>query len=663
MAGRSRSSLGWRGIESPVGPASPDGVANDLVNVESFAGWNCRNGLRQAGPVLRHRAGVIPGRLYNLASSSSHYSSFPPTSLNRKPALFAGPIFSREALTLPRQVRHYLIRSGYIGVLFVLLYTAGQTTFGFQDVRGISAMAGFGGLAFQILAFVQLTLVMFFSLLFTAGNIAQEKDRQTLILLLMTDLSNREVVLGKLLASLLQVGTLILASLPVFVFLQFLGGVDFTQILWAFAICAASAVLTGSWAAFVAFLREKTFQTLATSVLGMVAFLGTLEGIVALAPGTIAADWASVMSPFRALAGIMSPLSDVTASTGSSVSAMSSVIGMLLLSATLTGIAINRLRIWNPSRKLFIDPETEKKTEGGQTTAVVRHRRIWANPVIWREIMTRAYGRKVIVLKLSYLVVASLLFYQLILGNSDEQFLGIVSGSAFAFTGLAILGLVLINAQAVTAISNERDAKTLDLLVATDITAKEFVYGKLGGVLFNTKELTLIPILIVGWFVSQGTMTLENSIYLTASYVTLVGFAAMLGVHSGLGFGSSRQAIANSLGTMFFLFVGIFVLMILLIEARSSFGTQIQSFFVFIVAGSLGLVASLTHRNPSPALRLAGGLLPFLTFYSITTFLLHGTLGVCLSVVVAYGFTTIAMLIPAVSEFDVALGRSTLDQG
>ena len=53
--------------------------------------------------------------------------------------------------------------------------------------------------------------------LLQTGNIAQEKDRQTLILLLMTDLSNAEIVLGKILASLLQVGTLILASAPVFV--------------------------------------------------------------------------------------------------------------------------------------------------------------------------------------------------------------------------------------------------------------------------------------------------------------------------------------------------------------------------------------------------------------------------------------------------------------
>jgi len=584
--------------------------------------------------------------------------------------LSAGPIFSREALTLPRQVRHYLIRSGYIGVLFVLIYTAGQTTFGFQDVRGISAMASFGNLAFQILSFVQLVLVMFFAMLFTAGNIAQEKDRQTLILLLMTDLTNREIVLGKLLASLLQVGTLLVASLPVFVFLQFLGGVDFGQILWAFAVCAASAVLTGSWAAFVAFLREKTFQTLATALLGLVVYLGALEGMCVVAEGTVVAEWAAVLNPFRALADIMSPLSGGghamvggPLSAGADVSAMSSVLALLLLSGLLTGIAVNRLRVWNPSRRLFVDPETEKKTEDGQTTKVVRHRRIWSNPVVWREMRTRAYGRRVIVLKLAYLFVASLMFYHLILQESEGQFLGMVSGSAFSFTALAILGLVLINAQAVTSITNERDAKTLDLLIATDITAKEFVYGKLAGVLFNTKELTLIPVVITGWFIMQNTLSVEDSVYLTIGYVTLVAFSAMLGIHSGLCFGSSRQAIANSLGTMFFLFVGIFVLMILLIEARSSFGTQIQSFFVFIFAGGLGLVASLTYRNPSTALRLSGGLLPFLTFYSITTFLLQGTLGVCLSVVLAYGFTTIAMLIPAVSEFDVALGRSTLDQG
>jgi len=137
----------------------------------------------------------------------------------------------------------------------------------------------------------------------------------------------------------------------------------------------------------------------------------------------------------------------------------------------------------------------------------------------------------------------------------------------------------------------------------------------------------------------------------------------MLGLHAGLTYENSRSAIANSLGTIFFLFIGIFIFMILLVEARSSFILQLQSFFVFICVGGFGLYASLSHKNPSGAFAIAAITLPFLTFYAITEFLLEGTLGVCFSISVAYGFATLAMLIPAVSEFDVALGRTTLDKG
>ena len=575
--------------------------------------------------------------------------------------MIAGPIFSREVLTLPRQFRHYLIRSGYIGLLFVLLWTAGQVTFGFQDVRGISAMAGFGQQVFQILAFVQLSLVLFFSLLFTAGNIAQEKDRQTLILLLMTDLSNHEIVLGKLFASVLQVGTLILISAPVFFFLQLLGGIAVHQIFWLIAICFATALLAGSWAAVIAFLKEKTFQTLATSVLGLVVYLGAIEAIVALSPAhSIIAEWATVFSPFRAVLEITSPLANPLIATPGSLPAMDSVIALSLLSGALSAISINRLRVWNPSRKLFVQPETETGAdESGVATTAVRHRRIWSNPVIWREMRTRAYGRRVVFIKLAYLLMAA----TVLTGESDELILGMVSRPVFAFVSLGILGLMLINAQAATSITSERDGQTLDLLVATDISAKEFVYGKLGGVFYNTKELALVPLAIAAWFVAEGSMSLENGIYLGIGFLSLVAFAAMLGLHSGLVFWSSRQAIANSMGTIFFLFIGIFILMILLVETRGSFGNQIGAFILFIGVGSLGLGQSLTFRNPSPALWMAGGLLPVLTFYAITTFLLGGTLGVSLAIAAAYGFTTLAMLVPAVSEFDVALGRSTSDKG
>ncbi len=51
-----------------------------------------------------------------------------------------------------------------------------------------------------------------------------------------------------------------------------------------------------------------------------------------------------------------------------------------------------------------------------------------------------------------------------------------------------------MNAQGVTALTSERDTGALDLLLVTELTPKEFIYGKLYGVLYNTKEMIALPI-------------------------------------------------------------------------------------------------------------------------------------------------------------------------
>ena len=53
-------------------------------------------------------------------------------------------------------------------------------------------------LLFQIVAFVQLLLTIFFATVSAAGAISQEKDRRTFVLLLLTDMRDYEIVVGKL---------------------------------------------------------------------------------------------------------------------------------------------------------------------------------------------------------------------------------------------------------------------------------------------------------------------------------------------------------------------------------------------------------------------------------------------------------------------------------
>src|SRR5438132_1523179 len=113
-----------------------------------------------------------------------------------------GPIFIREWLTLPRRSGHYFTRSLYLGALWILLLTIWQTSIGWEYTATLGDLARFGLTAFQVLAYVQLTLLLFFAALSAASTVSLEKDRRTFLLLLLTDLANYEIVLGKLLSTL-----------------------------------------------------------------------------------------------------------------------------------------------------------------------------------------------------------------------------------------------------------------------------------------------------------------------------------------------------------------------------------------------------------------------------------------------------------------------------
>jgi len=92
-----------------------------------------------------------------------------------------------------------------------------------------------------------------------------------------------------------------------------------------------------------------------------------------------------------------------------------------------------------------------------------------------------------------------------------------------------------------------------------------------------------------------------------------------------------------------------------------SFQAQLQPFLAVMVGGGLGLYAVMGFRTPSAAKALAAFGCPLAAFYAITSFLLGYTLGVFLVVVGAYGFAAAALLVPALAEFDVATGRTTVD--
>jgi ABC-type Na+ efflux pump permease subunit len=175
-----------------------------------------------------------------------------------------GPIFNREFLTVPRRNRHYVLRVAYLGTLWIIAVTAWLATLGWTRTPTLGETAHLGQTLFQVLMFVQLAL--FFAALSSASAIAQEKDRRTFVLLLMTDMRNYEIVLGKMLGSLLPIGMLLASTIPMWMIFLLLGGVSPRQVFEALFVVAAASLAAGSLGGLIALWRDRTFQALALTV-------------------------------------------------------------------------------------------------------------------------------------------------------------------------------------------------------------------------------------------------------------------------------------------------------------------------------------------------------------------------------------------------------------
>lgn len=613
-----------------------------------------------------------------------------------------GPIFHRETATLPRRGRHYIARVVFALMVFGIICTTWLLMAGIQPVQNPGDLAKFGVLIFQLIAPFQLIVLMFTAALAGTTAVSHEKDKQTIILLLMTSLTNAEVVLGKIGAGLLASFNAFLAACPVMFLVLLLGGVAPEQVLAATWITGCTLATCAALGATLAFWREKTFQALAVTVLLLAFWLAFGEAVATGLVAGVPSKLSSLISPLRAIIEATQPLPsepilpfDVPGGNAFFAGAVVLLIG---IASTVLSIAL--LRVWNPSRErrpVSVPSEDEQYSTLPTIDTIAKDqvsdippassavlgkrevkawksrsaRKVWNNPVLWREMRTWAYGRKVVFVRFAYLLFA------LIVGFGLQRTMA--SGVAYEITSFQeklvpetvsllapfiVLSLIIVNALAVNSITNERDGGALDLLLVTEITPPSFLLGKLLGVLYVTKEMVLAPLALCVFLWWGGGLGTENLIFTVLTLVVMVLFVTMLGIHCGMIYSQSRVAIGTSLGTVFFLFLGIAVCMLIMLMFRGSFGRQLAPFLFIILGGGTGLYMALGSRNPSPAITASSFLLPFLTFFAITSFLLRDQeLTVFLTVAISYAFATAAMMVPALSEFDFAFGRTrTVDE-
>ena len=162
---------------------------------------------------------------------------------------FLGPVFRYDMVRVARRQPLALWCAAYgLGLLLALfvLYAAALPEAMFGGAVSKNDAAAFGRHFFNVFTAIQFAAVILITPALTANAIAEEKSSNTLLFLLTTHLTNREIVLGKLMTRLLLVGLLVLTGLPVLAIMQLVGGIEPSLVFATYVMLAVTAVSVGS---------------------------------------------------------------------------------------------------------------------------------------------------------------------------------------------------------------------------------------------------------------------------------------------------------------------------------------------------------------------------------------------------------------------------------
>lgn len=142
-----------------------------------------------------------------------------------------GPVFRWEVVRVSRRGLWHIIRLLFAVALLAYLYAQ----WGQQELKQ-NELSLYSEQMASIYYYLQRWAVILLTPLLVCNAILDERQRQTLPLLLSTMLGAREIVLGKMTARLLGLMTILATGLPVLALMQFLGGIDFQEALYQLAL-------------------------------------------------------------------------------------------------------------------------------------------------------------------------------------------------------------------------------------------------------------------------------------------------------------------------------------------------------------------------------------------------------------------------------------------
>jgi ABC-type transport system involved in multi-copper enzyme maturation permease subunit len=446
-----------------------------------------------------------------------------------------GPVFVYEWLTTTRRWQLYAMRALFVGAILAGLAFVLHQTMRYREPRetvSLAELAAFGQAIYSTIATVELTLVLLAAPAATAGAVCLDKARGTLDHMLATDLSNAEIVLGKLGVRLIPVLGLIVCVLPVVALSGLLGGIDPMALLGSFLVAIGCALVGCALAMTLSVWARKTHEVVMMTYIliviwlifpGLVAMVMWLLGSRRPPPFSAPVFWQVVIdtNPYYLVFAPYTDPSNVGLWTF-----LAFLGGCLATSGCLVGLSTMRIR-------------RVALSQAGRAAAAPRrqrlprlHRPIWlprlpgpsldSNPVAWREWHRM---RPSWMMRIAWGLYAALGVFGCLLLLNQGRPLRFVGRQIATLSGFQVtLGLLLLSVSASTSLAEERARGSLDILLSTPMSTRSILAGKWWGTFRQIGPVLFWPELFSFWLL----LDTARWIHFLLLIGTILGYGAVI---------------------------------------------------------------------------------------------------------------------------------------
>jgi ABC-type transport system involved in multi-copper enzyme maturation permease subunit len=458
-----------------------------------------------------------------------------------------GPVFLYEWLTTSRRWQLYGLRAAFVGTILIgmmVVWQGSRRGGNSAQVVSIQKLAQYGEDLYETIVSIELTLVLLTAPAATAGAICLDKARGTLDHILATDLSNAEIVLGKLGVRLVPVIGLIACVLPVAALGGLLGGIDPLALLGSFLTTIACAVLGCSLAMTLSVWGRKTHEVLmatylililwliAPILIALIFMLFAPASLVQSNGASIAWEWIECSNPYYLA---FAPYSDPS-KVG--VTAYLVFLGACLsASALLIGHATYRIRgvALKQAKQPLVKARRCRFTGGfwrPNWLASVISPSLDGNPVLWREWHRSTPSRLLHMVWFLYSALG-VLWIALSVRVMLTQTAGTEQLPTMTNMFQVSVGLLLLSVNAATSLLEERVRGSMDVLLATPLPSRSILAGKWWGTFRQIADVLVWPAIVTGLLMAQSGRWI--------SYLLLIGLI--------LGYGAVITSLGLALAT------------------------------------------------------------------------------------------------------------------